>query len=121
MKTELALVTMFVLVGCAGPDRVTTSIVPDSTQRSCASTAVSNSGRSPQEKFQLGEQAEKESRLNEAVALYRESASDGFAPAQAKLGSLFAAGRGVWADEWEAVRLFRLAAGQGDANAQIAL
>lgn len=48
-------------------------------------------------------------------------AKEGDAPAQRELGRLYAEGTGVPKDETEAVRWYRLAAGQGDAEAQFLL
>jgi len=45
------------------------------------------------------------------------AAARGDAKAQSRLGDMFYVGRGVVRDRAEAVRLYRLAAGQGDAHA----
>ena len=57
----------------------------------------------------------------EAVRLYRLSAAQGNAYAQANLGNMFENGQGVAQDRAEAIRWYRLAAAQGNADATAAL
>ncbi|WP_048954519.1 tetratricopeptide repeat protein, partial [Haemophilus influenzae] len=49
------------------------------------------------------------------------AAEQGYANAQANLGSMYAIGRGVKQDVFEAVKWYRKAAEQGDAKAQLNL
>ena len=62
-----------------------------------------------------------EKRDAKAVALWRKSADQGFAPAQRALGEAYAYGNGVDADYSEAVRWCRLAAEQRDRRGQFCL
>jgi len=54
----------------------------------------------------------------QAVAWYRKAAEQGYAAAQASLGTLYSFGWGVPKDYTQAVAWYRKAAEQGDANAQ---
>lgn len=56
-----------------------------------------------------------------AVRWFKASSADGFARAQAFLGSMYALGESVEANQHEATRLYRLAVAQGDALAQAVL
>ena len=60
-----------------------------------------------------------EKRDAEAMALWRKSAVQGFAPAQRALGEAYAFGNGVDADYDEAARWCRLAAEQRDRRGQL--
>ena len=51
----------------------------------------------------------------------RKSAKKGYAPAQNNLGSAYAFGKGVEEDKKQAVHWWKLAAEQGDKNAQFIL
>ncbi len=59
--------------------------------------------------------------LAEALRFYRLGADQGFAPAQHKLGVMYAFGHGVLQDYAEAIKWSRLAANQGYADAQFNL
>jgi TPR repeat protein len=56
-------------------------------------------------------------RFDAALALLQPLSSDGFAPAQTLLGSMYALGRGVERDPAQAAQLYALAAHGGDAYA----
>jgi TPR repeat protein len=59
--------------------------------------------------------------LSVAVELYTRSAQAGFAPAQLRLGTMYANGIGVPENRREGARLWKLAADQGDPDAQLAM
>jgi TPR repeat protein len=59
--------------------------------------------------------------FTEAVKWFRKAADQGYAKAQALLGSMYFLGHGVPQDNTEAVKWFRMAADQGEADAQAVL
>jgi TPR repeat protein len=72
--------------------------------------------------YQLARAQQRAGRLNEAADFYLVAAAQGYAPAQANLGLMHRNGEGgLSRDPREALRLFRLAAEQGDPVGQVAL
>ncbi len=65
--------------------------------------------------------AEQKGNFAEAFKLYRAAAVQGYAYAQASLGTLYYTGQGTTKDVAEAARWFRKAADQGDASGQYGL
>lgn len=59
--------------------------------------------------------------MAKAIALYREAAEQGCAPAQTYLGVIYDKGRGVPPDDAEAIKWYRLAADNGEAQSQFNL
>jgi TPR repeat protein len=103
------------------PERMGAGVAPaamDTRRAIAACRAVSGDPRSD---YLLGGAFEAAGQLDAAVAAYRRAADQNYGPAQAVLGGLFDAGRGMTADPAEAIRWYRKAAGQGIAAAQAAL
>jgi TPR repeat protein len=76
---------------------------------------------SPRLQFQLGRSYLDAERFDDAARVTKLAADQGFAPAQAALGSFYASGHGVKQSWTEAARLYKLAADQGFAPAQFFL
>ena len=72
--------------------------------------------KTSREKFDLGQAAQTNAYAPEALRLYQESASDGYAPAQRQLAELYATGQLVSKDDKQALHWYRLAGQQGRRN-----
>ena len=88
-----------------------------------ACTAATNEyAQAPRFAFQLGRAFTAAGKHTDSLSWYRKAADQGYASAQASLGSMYEHGRGGLAkDDKEAVRLYRLAADQGVTTAQAQL
>ncbi|WP_314879189.1 tetratricopeptide repeat protein, partial [Haemophilus parahaemolyticus] len=75
----------------------------------------------PEQQFQQGLTAYKQSDYQTAFKLWLPLAEQGDASTQFNLGVMYAKGRGVKQDDVEAVKWYRQAAEQGDAEAQFNL
>jgi PAN domain/TIR domain/Sel1 repeat len=99
------------------PDKINT----DQAVPACQA-ALSEHPNDPRIAFQLGRALERigtPDSESEAMRLYQKGTDSGFAPAMARLGLMYAAGRGGLAqNDQEAARLYKLAADQGFAVAQ---
>jgi TPR repeat protein len=103
------------------PERLGAGVAPaamDTRRAIAACRAVSGDPRSD---YLLGGAYAAAGQFDAAVAAYRRAADQNYGAAQAELGALLDAGRGVSADPAEAVRWYRKAAAQGNAAAQMAL
>ncbi|KAL1003447.1 sel1 repeat family protein, partial [Haemophilus influenzae] len=74
-----------------------------------------------EQQFQQGLTAYEQSDYQTAFKLWLPLAEQGEADAQFSLGVMYAVGRGVKQDDFEAVKWYRKAAEQGDADAQVSL
>ena len=79
--------------------------------------AVEAAPDEPRFRYQLGRALNRGGKREEAAALIRAAAEEGYPAAQNDLGHLYENGRGVAKDEAEALRLYRLAAESGHALA----
>ena len=75
----------------------------------------------PEQQFQQGAEAVMRGDYQTAFKLWLPLAEQGNASAQFNLGSMYADGRGVKQDDFEAVKWYRKAAEQGNASAQLIL
>ncbi len=103
------------------PEKMGSGVPPaamDARRAIVACRALSGDSRSD---YLLGRAYETAGQFDAAAAAFRRSAEQDYGAAQAALGVLYDAGRGVAADPAEAVRWYRKAAGQGIAAAEMAL
>lgn len=103
------------------PEKLGAGVTPtamDSRRAIAACRALSGDSRSD---YLLGKAYEAAGQFDVAATAFRRSAEQDYGAAEAALGALYVAGRGVGADPAEAIRWYRKAAGQGIVAAEMAL
>lgn len=103
------------------PERLGVGVAPAAMDTRRAIAACRAASGDPRADYLLGGAYAAAGQFDAAVAAYRRAADQNQGAAQAELGALFEAGRGVAADLTEAIRWYRKAAAQGVASAQMAL